>query len=52
VFRQVGATYKGLWTKWYKNVEARKSGWTKKRFKGLDKPPDSRLAYAHLCLWT
>src|ERR1051326_1627507 len=39
VFRQVGATYKGLWTKWYKNVEARKAGWTKKRFKGLDKPP-------------
>jgi hypothetical protein len=39
VFRQVGATYKGLWTKWYKNVEARKAGWTKKRFKGLDQPP-------------
>ena len=39
VFRQVGATYKGLWTKWYKNVEARKSGWTRKRFKGLDKLP-------------
>ena len=39
VFRQVGATYKALWTKWYKNVEARKAGWTKKRFKGLDKPP-------------
>jgi IS605 OrfB family transposase len=39
VFRQVGATYKGLWTKWYKNVEARKAGWTRKRFKGLDKPP-------------
>jgi hypothetical protein len=39
VFRQVGATYKGLWTKWYKNVKARKAGWTKKRFKGLDKPP-------------
>jgi hypothetical protein len=39
VFRQVAATYKGLWTKWYKNVEARKAGWTKKRFKGLDKPP-------------
>src|ERR1051326_8712603 len=39
VFRQVGATYKGLWTKWYKNVEARKASWTKKRFKGLDKPP-------------
>src|SRR5215472_13851521 len=39
VFRQVGATYKGMWTKWYKNVEARKAGWTRKRFKGLDKPP-------------
>jgi putative transposase len=39
VFRQVGATYKGLWTKWYKNVEARKAGWTKKRFQGLDKAP-------------
>jgi putative transposase len=35
----VGATYKGLWTNWYKNVEARKAGWTRKRFKGLDKPP-------------
>src|SRR5215472_16680764 len=39
VFRQVGATYKGLWTKWYKNLEARKAGWARKRFKGLDKPP-------------
>src|SRR5215469_559287 len=39
VFRQVGATYKGLWNKWHKNMEARKAGWTKKRFKGLDKPP-------------
>jgi hypothetical protein len=39
VFRQVGATYKGLWTKWYKNVKARKAGWTRKRFKGLDQPP-------------
>src|SRR5262249_11226053 len=39
VFRQVAATYKGLWTKWFKNVEARKACWTKKRFKGLDKAP-------------
>jgi IS605 OrfB family transposase len=39
VFRQIGSTYKGLWTKWYKNVKARKAGWTRKRFKGLDKPP-------------
>ena len=52
VFRQVGATYKALWTKWYKNVEARKAGWTRKRFKGLDKPPDSCLAHHHVCLRT
>jgi putative transposase len=50
VFRQVAATYKGLWTKWYKNVEARKAGWTRKRFKGLDKPPhyvSPTVTYAH-----
>ena len=39
VFRQVGATYKGLWTRWHQNVEARKAGWTRKRLKGLDQPP-------------
>src|SRR5947209_6142311 len=37
--RQVGATYKGLWTKVKKNAEARKAGLTKKHYKGLDKPP-------------
>jgi putative transposase len=37
--RQVGATYKGLWTKVRKNAEARRLGYTKKHFKGLDKPP-------------
>jgi putative transposase len=37
--RQVGATYKGLWTKLRKNIEHRKAGYTKKRYKGLDKPP-------------
>jgi putative transposase len=37
--RQVGATYKGLWTKAKKNVEARRLGYTKKRFKGLDNAP-------------
>ncbi len=37
--RQVGATYKGLWTKWHKNQEARAKGYTKKRFKGLDNAP-------------
>jgi putative transposase len=37
--RQVGATYKGLWTKLKKNVEDRKSGRTKKRYKGLDQAP-------------
>jgi predicted transposase len=37
--RQVGATYKGLWTKLKKNIEHRRDKRTKKRFKGLDQPP-------------
>ncbi len=37
--RQVGATYKGLWTKLKKNAQDRKSGRTKKRYKGLDHAP-------------
>ena len=37
--RQVGATYKGLWTKARKNAEQRKAGLTKKRYKGLDEAP-------------
>ena len=37
--RQVGATYKALWTKVKKNAEARRLGYTTKRFKGLDQPP-------------
>jgi putative transposase len=36
--RQVGATYKGLWTKVKQNAQHRTSGKTKKRYKGLDKP--------------
>ena len=39
VERQVAATYKGLWTKLKKNSEHRRKKITKKRFKGLDKPP-------------
>src|SRR5947209_9339404 len=39
VERQVAATYKGLWTKLKKNGEHRRAKITKKRFKGLDKPP-------------
>jgi putative transposase len=39
VERQVAATYKGLWTKLLKNAEHRHKKRTKKRFKGLDKPP-------------
>ncbi len=35
----MAATYKGLWTKLKKNVEHRRKKITKKRFKGLDKPP-------------
>ncbi|GAC1556561.1 MAG: hypothetical protein NVS2B2_12830 [Ktedonobacteraceae bacterium] len=37
--RQVGATYKGLWTKVKQNAQARKEGQTKKRYQGLDQPP-------------
>src|SRR6267154_6044231 len=33
--RQVGATYKALWTKVKQNATARQSGKTKKRYKGL-----------------
>jgi putative transposase len=38
VIRQVGITYKGLWTKTRKNAEHRRNKITKKHFKGLDKP--------------
>ncbi|HEU5229306.1 MAG TPA: transposase, partial [Ktedonobacteraceae bacterium] len=37
--RQVGATYKALWTKVKQNAAARKAGITKKRYKGLDTAP-------------
>ena len=37
--RQVGATYKSLWTKVKQNSKAIKSGKTKKRYKGLDQAP-------------
>lgn len=37
--RQVGSTYKGLWTKVKKNNEHLRQKITKKRYKGLDKPP-------------
>jgi putative transposase len=38
--RQVGATYKTLWTKVKQNAAARKAGKTKKRYKGLDEAPE------------
>lgn len=37
--RQVGATYKTLWTKAKANTTARQAGRTKQRYKGLDQPP-------------
>lgn len=37
--RQVGATYKTLWTKAKQNAQARQDGRTKKRYKGLDQAP-------------
>src|SRR4029077_18500388 len=39
--RQVGATYRTLWTKVKANAAARNAGHTKKRYKGLDQPPKS-----------
>ncbi|QBD82713.1 transposase [Ktedonosporobacter rubrisoli] len=37
--RQVGATYKALWSKVKQNATHRKANHTKKRYKGLDQPP-------------
>jgi putative transposase len=37
--RQVGATYKALWTKVKANAAARAGGVTKKRYRGLDQAP-------------
>ncbi len=37
--RQVGATYKTLWSKVKHNTAARKAGITRKRYQGLDQPP-------------
>jgi IS605 OrfB family transposase len=37
--RQVGATYKALWTKVKQNAAQRQAGITKKRYQGLDKAP-------------
>jgi IS605 OrfB family transposase len=37
--RQVGATYKALWSKVKQNAAARQAGHTKKRYKGLDQAP-------------
>jgi putative transposase len=48
--RQVGATYKTLWTKVKQNSVARKAGLTKKRYKGLDQAPQyvsPTLTYQH-----
>jgi putative transposase len=48
--RQVGATYKALWTKVKQNAAQRKAGMTKKRYKGLDQAPkyvSPTLTYQH-----
>jgi IS605 OrfB family transposase len=37
--RQVGVTYKTLWTKVQANATARAAGYTKKRYRGLDAAP-------------
>ncbi len=48
--RQVGATYKTLWTKVKQNAAARQAGLTKKRYQGLDQAPkyvSPTLTYQH-----
>jgi len=48
--RQVGASYKTLWTKTRQNAAQRKAGITKKRYKGLDQAPkyvSPTLTYQH-----
>src|SRR6266699_7006703 len=37
--RQVGVTYKTLWTKVKQNAAHRKAGQTRKRYRGLDRAP-------------
>ena len=46
--RQVGATYKTLWTKVKANAAARAAGQTKKRYQRLGPAPQVRLAHADL----
>jgi putative transposase len=50
VMREVAATYKGYWSKAKQNAAARKAGHTRKRYKGLDRPPtfvSPTLTYQH-----
>ena len=39
IAKQVGSTYKTLWTRAKQHKSHRSKGWTKKRYKGLDKAP-------------
>ena len=39
IAKQVGATYKTLWTRAKQHKSHRAKGWTKKKYKGLDKAP-------------
>lgn len=40
IAKQVGSTYKTLWTRAKQHKSHRAKGWTKKRYKGLDKAPN------------
>jgi hypothetical protein len=46
--RQVGATYKALWTKAKKNAEARRLGYTKRRGLRPGSGAPLRVPHAHL----
>ena len=52
VSRQVGATFKGLWTRVKQNASHQQKGYTRKRYKGLDKAPVFTANTTHLYLST
>jgi IS605 OrfB family transposase len=48
IARQVGSTFKTLWTRAKQHKENRKKGWTRERYNGLGKPPQFKSKTAIL----
>lgn len=49
VCRKIGSTYQSLWTKYNQHKKHVEKGYTKKRYKGLDKPPKYSSRTTILC---